>query len=187
MVTGPSQENDLASAASSSVKLGHKGSWGGNELRARSKMVRQGSGWVMEGEPAASPFLSSPYTGSGSPYPGSPYLGGTTPAGSPFLHQQQQAPPSPYLAGGGVLANSAVFPPTPAPGASTFSPAPRTASYGSGTYAPPQGSRTSSFSIPAGTPPSAPGTPAMYASFPSGSPTPSIGAPPRKMDVKKDD
>lgn len=117
VVAGGDQSQDIVASASSGVKVGLRQKWGGGELRNRpGKMVRQGSGWVMEGTPGVgSPaYLTTPLSSAAgafptSPYPGSPYTGGT--------------PPSPYV---GNPMNSAGFPPsapgTPNPASSTFGP-----------------------------------------------------------------
>jgi len=89
VVSGADQAPGLVAAESSGVKMGLRAKWGGSELRSRpgsSKLVPQGSGWVMEG-------------GNGSPY--SSY--NNTPLPSPYFNSATSVP-------------SASAPSTPHPG-----------------------------------------------------------------------
>ncbi|KAE9408397.1 hypothetical protein BT96DRAFT_913969 [Gymnopus androsaceus JB14] len=78
VVTG-SNEEVIVAANSSGAKADLHSKWGGGELRSRGKMVRQGSGWTMESNPAIGSGYGS-YTGTPvllmfSLIPNSPYLG----------------------------------------------------------------------------------------------------------------
>jgi hypothetical protein len=84
VVSGADQSQGIVAAEASGAKVGLRNKWGGGELRARptsGRMVRQGTGWVLEGA-SRSPYGSyanTPVTGTFSP-PNiqSPYLSSTT-------------------------------------------------------------------------------------------------------------
>lgn len=76
VVTGSDDSASLVAAEASGAKAGLRSKWGGGEIRARSKIVRQGSGWSMDNPGYSSPV--APGYGSYS----------NTPAGSPFLGPQ---------------------------------------------------------------------------------------------------
>ncbi|EIW83563.1 DUF1692-domain-containing protein [Coniophora puteana RWD-64-598 SS2] len=99
VVTGADQAQGLVAAESTGVRR----KWAGGHLRARSGMgsqtlsqrvVRQGTGWVVEGQ-GNSPYASyagTPVAGVGSGYPASPY--------SPYLAPGTPAGPPPGTPGG---------------------------------------------------------------------------------------
>jgi len=172
-------------------------------------MVRQGSGWVMEGgdSPYAS-YAGTPTTGNG--FPGSPYSPYAS-ISTPGLHTPVYSPNVPVGTPGSAsnfglgIPSSAFgpspFPSSPNPGVSSPVPPPmngRTVSGSSGLsaatpYTPQTGSLLAAQQT-SSTPPSAPGTPGLYATFPA-SPNPngngfSMGPPPRRTPsagAKKDD
>lgn len=213
VVSGADQQAGIVAAESSGVRVGLRAKWGGGELRSRTKIVPQGSGWTVEGSPGtgspyssysgtpvlsgfspASPYLNSPMaSGPGTPAPGTPNMGFPSAGFGPV-------PPTP-----GSL-RSPMAPPSGPPRTPGFGPAPLSSrSFSSGApqpYSPlptaaTQGSAapdvTSFESVP---PTPAPG--ASYATYPA-SPSPSNGngngasngngfhmaPPPRK--AKKDD
>ncbi|KAF8054932.1 endoplasmic reticulum-golgi intermediate compartment protein 2 [Lyophyllum atratum] len=199
VVSGADAKGGLVAAEASGVKVGLRQKWGGQELRARAgKMVRQGTGWVMEGKGESSPYAS---------YAGTPVSGGfpTPGAQSPFVSAGFQQPPltpsgvplpaTPGIGMGFPSAGSvgSAFGPTPV-SASVRSPSgpsglgpswtPRSPYTGNGNGSG-QGQQ----------PPPTPGTPGMYATFPP-SPSPNgngftVGPPPRRTmsgsTPKKDD
>jgi endoplasmic reticulum-Golgi intermediate compartment protein 2 len=77
VVTG-SEDQGIVAASSSGAKSGLRAKWGGGELRSRSKMIRQGTGWTMESAPGSSPgygsYTNTPVSQTFSPGFGSPYL-----------------------------------------------------------------------------------------------------------------
>ena len=129
VVSGADQTPGIVAAESSSVKVGLRAKWGGSELRARpgsSKLVPQGSGWVMEG-------------GSGSPYSSynnTPLLSGFVSSGglpSPYINSATSAPSTPLPGTPGSLGvgyPSSPFGPIPSPGgiraSASLGPSPRT-------------------------------------------------------------
>ncbi|KAF9228759.1 DUF1692-domain-containing protein [Gyrodon lividus] len=126
-VSGADPTPGLVAASSTSVKR----KWAGGHLRTRftaspsTRVVRQGSGWVVEGGPGTS-YTGTPLTGGlepQSPYPYSPYL--TSPA----------IPPPPPPGTGSI-------PPSPAPGTGVG------LGFGTPTFGPPHGGQTPSSSIP---------------------------------------
>jgi hypothetical protein len=182
-VSGADSTPGIVTASSTSIKR----QWTGGHLRTRStassstRVVRQGSGWVVEGGPGT-PYMGTPMTGGlrpQSPYPYSPYLG------SPAI-----PPPPP---GGSV-------PPSPAPGAGV--------GLGFGVS---HGGQAPSSSITMGGPPRTPGmmgghvrtpnllrgvsggegpaaTPLPVSPFPgSGASTPVVPVGPPPKSVKKDE
>ena len=155
VVTGTDESPSIVSAESSGVRVGLRAKWGGGELRARGKLVPQGSGWTVEGSSntpsvvaagaGSSPYASyagTPLTGSYSPSLGahSPYLASpllSAPPYSPRPHSpnlpsgmrsaSSLGPPPPPRSAGFVRSVSAGFPPSPLPSASTFGSSPRSA------------------------------------------------------------
>ncbi|TRM64638.1 endoplasmic reticulum vesicle transporter-domain-containing protein [Schizophyllum amplum] len=101
VVTGNDGGPALDTAEASGAKVGLRAKFGGSELRARSRVVRQGSGWAVEG--------AGTYGGSN---PASPYVGGAPP--SPYVG----TPASPYVSS--PFAPS--FGPRTPSGGSTFGP-----------------------------------------------------------------
>ncbi|GLB44741.1 putative endoplasmic Reticulum-Golgi Intermediate Compartment (ERGIC) [Lyophyllum shimeji] len=194
VVSGADAAPGIVAAEASGVKVGRglRGKWGGAELRSRSgKMVRQGGGWVLEGSDGNSPYAS---------YAGTPVSANGFPA-SPFVNSagfQHPPPPTP---------SAVPLPPTPAPGlgfgpppsatanSHSFGPSPvsvHVRSPSSGLAPPPRtpytangtGNGNGALLAAQQQPPSTPGTPGMYATFP---PTPgpngngfSVGPPPRR-------
>lgn len=92
VVTGADQTQGIVAAESTGVRR----KWTGGHLRSRSglhgsqtitqRVVRQGSGWVVEGQQGSpySSYAGTPVTGGGYPAsPYSPYLAPGTPAGPP--------------------------------------------------------------------------------------------------------
>jgi hypothetical protein len=160
VVSGADQKPGLVAAESSGVKVGSlRAKWGGNELRSRpgsSKLVPQGSGWVMEGGGGG---------GSGSPYSSynnTPALGSGFPSSaglsSPYINNSAPSTPQPGTPVGlGYPPPSSPFGPgrIPSPGviraSASLGPSPRTPGLGARTisggsmYSPlaPQGSTTS--------------------------------------------
>ncbi|TFK61941.1 DUF1692-domain-containing protein [Pluteus cervinus] len=120
VVSGSDSSPGLVAAEASGAKAGLRGKWGGGELRSRTRLVPQGSGWTMEGVPG------SPMPGTGSPY--SSYAG--TPANGTFPLPSAH---SPYLAPGSV-------PPSPGPGTPIgLGYAPTGSAFGPPPSAPPMG------------------------------------------------
>ncbi|KAG6844093.1 hypothetical protein H0H87_009883 [Tephrocybe sp. NHM501043] len=187
VVSGADAAPGIVAAESTGVKIGLRQKWGGSELRARTgKMIRQGSGWVLDG--SDSPVYSS--------YSGTPTSNGfpTGPPTSAFVTSPGfQVPPTP---------SSIPIPPTPQSAGfqspSAFGPAPGTpgangvrSSVLSPAWTP--APRTPHTSPPIPPPASVPSTPGVYATFP---PTPgpngngfTVGPPPRRSPSapKKDD
>ncbi|KAL1698615.1 endoplasmic reticulum vesicle transporter-domain-containing protein [Schizophyllum commune] len=120
VVTGDVGGPALDTAEASGAKVGLRAKFGGSELRARSRVVRQGSGWTVEGgsnygggSVPASPFPGSPFSGGApaSPYvntPFTPSFGPRTPSGGSTFGPQgvrrqssnlsgAQPPASPYV------------------------------------------------------------------------------------------
>lgn len=142
---------------SSGQASGVKKKWGGGELRARarngsasgSRVVQQGSGWVVEKD---------------SPYGGSPY---SSPAVSPFVNGNGSAPGTP---GFGPPSGFGPASPNRPPSISSPSLHPRSPSYGASPYTPRSPYMPSSLSRSTSGNDSTPQTPAAgYAQFP---PTP---------------
>lgn len=151
VVTGTDESPSIVSAESSGVRVGLRAKWGGGELRARGKLVPQGSGWTVEGSSNAasaggagsSPYPSyagTPLTGSYSPNLGahSPYLASPLPSAPPYSPRPHSpnppsgmrsasslGPPPPPRSAGFVRSVSAGFPSSPLPSASTFGSSPR--------------------------------------------------------------
>ncbi|KAK0494107.1 endoplasmic reticulum vesicle transporter-domain-containing protein [Armillaria luteobubalina] len=165
----------LVAAEASGAKIGKglRAKWGGGEIRSRSKIVRQGSGWTMEGSPGTPSYSTftgtPPISASNSPYLASPGFGSNP--GTPSFSAPSFGPssPRPY-----------VVPPPPSRGMRTPSLGTESGATGSPLI------NTTSFS------PSLPGAP-TYSMFPP-TPNPEAGgfptsAPPRKLSSgpKKDD
>ena len=159
VVTG-GDDPGLVAAEASGAKVGLRSKWGGGEIRSRSKIVRQGSGWAMEG----AGYIGSPGSGYGS------YS--NTPVGSPYLNTAAgfSQPGTPNLAAG-YGSPSAFGPSSPNLNRYSVPPPP-----------PSRGSRTSSLGVEADVLPSAgsvfeanpiPGTPS-YSLFPP-TPNPAVG------------
>jgi len=136
VVSGADQTPGIVAAESSGVKVGLRAKWAGSELRARpgnSKLVPQGSGWVMEGGG------SSPY----SSYNNTPLLTGFPSSSglpSPYIHSATSAPstPQPGTPGSvGLGYPSSPFGPIPSPGgiraSASLGPSPRTPGLGART------------------------------------------------------
>lgn len=95
---------DSAPGIVAAETTGAKRKWAGGQLRARpnantGRVVRQGSGWVVEG--AGTPHATTPATGGSgfgpaSPYPYTPYMS-TTPVAPPPV------PLPPFIGAGGPL------------------------------------------------------------------------------------
>lgn len=105
-VTGADKTNGLVAAEATGVSSLRK-KWGGSELRSR--VVRQGSGWVVEGGSPYSSYAGTPVSGQFS-HPPSPYVssallgnGSTTPVASPH----------PSAPGFGLGINTPTFGPSP--------------------------------------------------------------------------
>lgn len=110
VVSGADSTPGLVAAEASGVKVGLRAKWGGGELRARTlsgRMVRQGNGWVLEGN-GSSPYGSyTPTPVSASfPTPGSPYA--QSPTSVPG-----SAPPPPQSAVSPGFPSSTFGPGTP--------------------------------------------------------------------------
>ena len=203
VVSGADQTPGLVAAESSGVKVGLRAKWGGTELRARpgsSKLVPQGSGWVMEGG-SGSPYssynntpllngfpsangLPSPYTNSGPSAPTTPHPPGTPGSASLGYPSSPFAPiPSP----GGIRASASLGPPPRTPG-----PVARTAS--GSIYSPLSPPQSSTPDLNDPTVVSSLATSISHGAYPTlpnslnegGSPFPSP-PPPRKVIPKKDD
>lgn len=184
-VTG-SDDEVIVSASSSGAKGGLRSKWGGGELRARGKMVRQGSGWTMESNPA-SPAIGSGY---GS-YTNTPLSQSFSPAPSPYLASPSFGSPMMPSSNPGTPIPGASFPASPRPSSLYHSRPPSM----SGGLVP--GSGASTIGLGGAYPPSIPGTPS-FSNFP---PTPNpvngngsgfpAGPPPRRTPSggsgKKDD
>jgi endoplasmic reticulum-Golgi intermediate compartment protein 2 len=112
VVVGPDESQGLVAAESSGVKVGLRAKWAGNDLRSRGKMIRQGSGWVLD--TAQSPGTPSMYSGDFSPS-ATPHSGSFPPP-SPFLN----GPYTPQPSQPGTPVPGSAFPRSPAP------PPPRT-------------------------------------------------------------
>ncbi|KAG5641688.1 hypothetical protein DXG03_004435 [Asterophora parasitica] len=200
VISGADAAPGLVAAEASGVKVGLRQKWGGAELRSRSsgKMIRQGSGWVMEGDGSSSPYASyaGTPTSNGFPTPGPPG------SSSPYVNSFQ-VPPTPSSIPIPPTPNTAAglgFPASPLPGAS-FGPAPGTPSAANLGHV-----RSPSGLNPAWTPRtpslngngvhgngvgSVPSTPGVYATYPA-SPAPGAGfqmgaPPPPRREAKKDD
>ncbi|TDL25545.1 DUF1692-domain-containing protein [Rickenella mellea] len=172
VASGADKTPGIVAAESSSVKK----KWGGGELRSR--VSRQGSGWVVEGgspygsyvnTPVGSSFAPSPamspnLNAHGAPY--SPALNGTYGGGAVGLGIS-----SPTFGPG--LTNSR-FPPSPAPGTPSF---PTAATMGSPYAGYPPSPNLGSGSFP---PSPMPGSPAFAAQQLAG---PAPSAPPRGRNV----
>jgi len=209
VVSGADAAPGIVAAEASGVKVGLRQKWGGGELRARSgKMVRQGTGWVLEGGPGAGGDVS-PYAS----YAGTPVSNGFSTPGpgvqSPFVNSAGLQPrpttpsavPLPVTPNIGLgfpsSASASSFGPGmgPPPGSAnvrspsglgpTWTPGPPRTPY-SGSVAAQQQPQQ---------PPQTPGTPGVYATFPP-SPAPNgngfaVGPPPRRTPSggapKKDD
>ncbi|KAG6841160.1 hypothetical protein C0991_001288 [Blastosporella zonata] len=194
VVSGADATPGLVAAESSGVKVGLRQKWGGSELRARAgKMVRQGSGWVLEG--SDTPYSASYGSPSTNGFPtGPPTSGFVSSAGFPSGSGiPSSIPPTPQSVG---FQSPSVFgPASGTPGVNgghghghghvrspstlgpTWTPAPR----------------TPHTSPPVPPPGSVPSTPGVYATFPP-SPGPNgsgitVGPPPRRSPSapKKDD
>ncbi|KAI0077801.1 DUF1692-domain-containing protein [Panus rudis PR-1116 ss-1] len=150
-VTGADKTPGIVAAEATGVGAGLRKKWGGGELRSR--VVRQGSGWVVEGS-GGSPYSSYANT------PVSASFSASTPA-SPYVS-------SPFMSNGNGMH-------TPSSMAATLSPhpsaPPRSSSYGLGLHSPSFGGG----GAPPRIPPSAPSS-AVATGFPSaatlGSPSP---------------
>ena len=129
VVSGADQTPGLVAAESSGVKVGLRAKWGGSELRARpgsSKLVPQGSGWVMEGG-SSSPYSSYNTTPLLSGFPSSSGLP------SPYINSATSAPSTPQPGTPGSIGlgyPSSPFGPVPSPGgiraSASLGPSPRT-------------------------------------------------------------
>lgn len=191
VVSGADQSQGLVAAEASGAKVGLRQKWGGGTLRSRNsgKLVRQGTGWTLEGESPYGSYAGTPVSGGfGSPQ--SPYLSPGPPPSAPGT-------PNPKVglgfaaAGGG---SSAFGPSSPSYLRSPPAGPPRTPSLGAprtanGGLSPGYGFSTPSSPLP--------GTPA-YSNFPPtpnpvngrgfpGSPNPSGIPPPPPRVPKKDD
>lgn len=96
VVAGSDESASLVAAEASGAKIGKglRSKWGGGEIRSRSKIVRQGSGWSMEGSGYTSPapgYSSFSNTPAGSPFLGTP-AGFSNPS-SPNLGHSFSSPP----------------------------------------------------------------------------------------------
>ncbi|KAG6901956.1 hypothetical protein C0995_006185 [Termitomyces sp. Mi166 len=208
VVSGADAQQGIVAAEATGVKVGLRAKWGGSELRARGKMVRQGSGWVLEGGSGGDSlshsrtpsYAGASYTGTpmSNGFPGTPASAAglppsafvTTPSFSvtaPPTPSNVPIPPTPQSGGGGggAYQSPSMFGPsatwTPAPGPRTHARTPSMAVSMSASGAP-------SASLP--------GTPGAYATFP---PTPAlngsgngngatVGPPPKRAGgPKKDD
>ncbi|KAJ3711286.1 endoplasmic reticulum vesicle transporter-domain-containing protein [Lentinula raphanica] len=160
VVTG-SEDEVIVSASTSGAKGGLRSKWGGGELRARGKMIRQGSGWTMDSNPG-SPALGSSY---GS-YVNTPLSQSFSPAASPYLASPSFNSPTIPSSNPGTPAIGASFPTSSRPSSMYHS---RTPSMSSG-LAPTSAASPllGSSSLGGAYPPSIPGTPS-YSNFP---PTP---------------
>ncbi|KII84363.1 hypothetical protein PLICRDRAFT_46260 [Plicaturopsis crispa FD-325 SS-3] len=184
VVSGADQSPGIVAAeASGAHRLRSK--WGGTDLRSRTKIIRQGSGWTAadgNGSPLPSAALSAPY----SPY--SPYLStpSQTPVGSPRPGVGLGfGPPSPFGPPPARTPNTGSFP-TAATVGSPYTSSPRPDSLYAGSPRPgsvygqlPSTPARDSYSIFPPTP-----NPANGGGFPS-TPPPPMG---RKVSGgKKDD
>ncbi|KAG6812261.1 hypothetical protein H0H92_003717 [Tricholoma furcatifolium] len=184
VVSGADSSPGLVAAESTGVKVGLRQKWGGSELRARpGKMIRQGSGWVMEGS-------DSPYAASYSGTPtsnGFPSAATSGPPASAFVTSPGFAVPStpPHSAVGGFQSPSAFGRPSAGVNGHT-----RTQSLVGATWTPaPRTPLSSQQAVP----PAGPPTPGGYATYPQ-SPAAngngvSVGPPPKRAPngAKKDD
>ncbi|KAF9006770.1 DUF1692-domain-containing protein [Hymenopellis radicata] len=195
VVAGTDDSASLVASEASGAKVGKglRSKWGGGEIRSRTKIVRQGSGWAVDG----AGYAGSPVPGYGS------YS--NTPAGSPFLGSQPvySNPGTPSI--GSFSSPGAFGPHSPNP-RSAVPPPPsrgmRTSSLGIDSAVATAGSPFESAPIP-GTPsyamfPPTP-NPAMGGGFPMGpppgaasfpptpNPTAGSGFPPPPKIPKKDD
>ncbi|THU98387.1 DUF1692-domain-containing protein [Dendrothele bispora CBS 962.96] len=119
-----SRNGIVGAAQTSGAKTGLRAKWGGQDLRSRAKVIRQGSGWTVEGD-----HTGGGGGGSGGGYgsnPGTPHTGGfatyspMTPsfsasasaAASPYLAPGSGAP-SPYFGGTNTAAGGGGFPASP--------------------------------------------------------------------------
>ncbi|KAJ3991407.1 endoplasmic reticulum vesicle transporter-domain-containing protein [Lentinula boryana] len=189
-VTG-SEDEVIVSASSSGAKGGLRSKWGGGELRARGKMIRQGSGWTMESNPG-SPAPGSAY---GS-YTNTPLSQSFSPAPSPYLPSPSFNSPTILSSNPGTPIIGASFPTSPRPSSVYHS---RPPSMSAGLVPGSNIATIGSSSLGGVYPPSIPGTPS-FSNFP---PTPNpvngngsgfpAGPPPRRTPSsgsgsgKKDD
>ncbi|TFK34540.1 DUF1692-domain-containing protein [Crucibulum laeve] len=180
VVSGADQAPGIVAAEASGAKAGLRAKWGGGDLRSRTtsgRMVRQGSGWVMEGNGGHSGYSSYAGTPATAAFPQSPFLP------SPSVFTSNPSTPNPQSSG--FPTSASTFGPGPA-----VPPTPSNVRSPSG-LGPPRTPSLHSAHSPSPPVPSAPGTPA-YATFPP-SPNPvngggfSVGVPPRKVSPKKDD
>ncbi|KNZ71699.1 ER-derived vesicles protein 41 [Termitomyces sp. J132] len=214
VVSGADAAPGIVAAEATGVKVGLRAKWGGSELRARGKMVRQGTGWVLEGAGDTLLHSRSPSYANAS-YTGTPTLNGfPSPASASGPPPSTSASPAFNVS---PTPSNIPIPPTPQSGAfqsqnsSMFGPGPGQAPANgmrpAATWTPAPGSRhthtrTPSVAVSASAPivsgnvPSTPG----YAAFPptpgfsangnggGNGPTP-VAPPPKRMGggPKKDD
>ncbi|RDB26128.1 ER-derived vesicles protein 41 [Hypsizygus marmoreus] len=205
VVSGADSTPGLVAAESSGVKIGLREKWSGAELRARGKMVRQGSGWVMDA--SDSPYTSYANTpvSNGFPTPGvqSPFINTPSSFVSPNPLHSIPNSPNPPGSSAGLGFPSGTFGPAGYPASPPVSVR-STSGVGGGlgpswTPGPPRTPATGTSSLVAqqgspAPPPSVPSTPGVYATFPP-SPGPNgngfaMGPPPRRANgsgPKKDD
>ncbi len=164
-VVSGADDPGLVAAEASGAKIGKglRAKWGGGEIRSRSKIVRQGSGWTMEGSPGTPSYSTfagtPPISASNSPYLASPGFGSnpgtpnfSTPSFGPSSPRPYTVPPPPSRGmrtpslgtesgvTGSPLINPTSFSP-PLPGAPTYSmfpPTPNPEAGGFPTSAPPR-------------------------------------------------
>lgn len=106
-VTGADKTNGIVAAEATGVSTLRK-KWGGTELRSR--VVRQGSGWAVEGGSPYNSYAGTPVSGQfshpPSPYISSPFAGNGT-SSTPAL-----ASPHPSTPGFGLGINTPTFGPS---------------------------------------------------------------------------
>jgi len=132
VVSGADKTPGIVAAEATGVGAGLRKKWGGGELRSR--VVRQGSGWAVEGGSAYSSYANSPVGGTFSS-PSSPY------ASSPYSANGTHTPmtggpnsPNTAHAGGGYglgLNSPSLGPPPSAPSSAMASSFPTGATVGS--------------------------------------------------------
>ncbi|KAK7442515.1 hypothetical protein VKT23_016113 [Stygiomarasmius scandens] len=164
VVTGSDDAKGIVAAEASGVKTGLRAKWGGQDLRSRSKVVRQGSGWAVEGD-----------NGYGS-NPGTPHTGGFATYSPMAQGFSGSAAPSPYLAPGSGA-------PSPYLGHSGGSPFPASPSFASPSFGPSVPSTPNPTTPGFGSQTFGPGSPSMSGGFPGGRasrPTSMYGPPPSR-------
>jgi len=114
VVSGADKQQGIVAAEATGVGASIRKKWGGSELRSR--VVRQGPGWAVEGGSPYSSYSNSPVNGT--------FSNGSSPVPSPFLngnssHTPSLSPNPPYgnLSSSGVTASSPRIPSSGPPSA----------------------------------------------------------------------